>query len=43
MDTLAGDVVELRLADPSRRINLPASSVPNWEQYAAAKPTAHRF
>ena len=40
MDTLVGDVVELRLADPSLRINLPASSVPNWEQYAAAKPTA---
>ena len=40
MDTLAGDVVELRMADPGLRISLPASSVPNWEQYATAQPKA---
>jgi hypothetical protein len=38
IDKLAGDVVELRLADPKLRIELPAQAVGNWEQYAAAKP-----
>jgi hypothetical protein len=40
INTLAGDIVELRLADPKLRIDLPAQAVGNWEQYAAAKPKA---
>ena len=38
VDRLAGDVVELRLADPGLRINLPADSLPNWGQYFPVKP-----
>jgi hypothetical protein len=37
IDKLAGDVVELRLSDPNLRIDLPANSVGNWEQYVGAK------
>ena len=34
IDKLTGDVVELRLSDPNVRIELPASAIGNWQQYA---------
>ena len=37
INKLAGDVVELRLSDPNVRIDLPANTVDNWEQYVGAK------
>lgn len=41
MDKLVGDVVEVRLADPSMRIHLPAGAVGNLQQYVAPpKPKA---
>ena len=40
IDKLAGDVVELRLSDPNLRIDLPANSVGNLEQYVGAKTKA---
>lgn len=40
IDKLAGDVVELRLSDPNLRIDLPAKTVGNLEQYARAKSKA---
>ena len=40
INKLAGDVVELRLADPSLRIDLPANAADNLEQYAGAKTKA---
>ena len=40
IDKLAGDVVELRLSDPNLRIDFPAASVSNLEQYARTKSKA---
>jgi hypothetical protein len=40
IDNLAGDVVELRLSDPNLRIDFPAASVSNLEQYARTKSKA---
>jgi hypothetical protein len=40
IDRLAGDVVELRLSDPNLRIDLPANTVSNLEQYVAPKTKA---
>ena len=40
IDKLAGDVVELRLSDPNLRIDLPANTVGNLEQYVRAKTKA---
>ena len=40
IDILAGEVVELRLSDPNLRIDLPANSVGNLEQYARTKSKA---
>jgi hypothetical protein len=40
LNKLAGDIVELRLSDPSVRIDLLPDAVGSWEQYAAPKPKA---
>jgi hypothetical protein len=40
IDNLAGDVVELLLSDPNLRIDLPANTVGNLEQYARTKSKA---
>jgi hypothetical protein len=40
IDKLAGDVVELRLTDPNLRIDLPADTLGNLEQYARTKSKA---
>lgn len=40
IDKLAGDIVELRLSDPNLRIDLPANTIGNWEQYTGAKTKA---
>jgi hypothetical protein len=40
IDRLAGDVAELQLSDPNLRINFPAASISNLEQYARTKSKA---
>ena len=40
VNALAGDVLEIRLADPNIRVYLPATAAGNLQQYVSAKPAS---